>query len=245
VRDRESVERAVGEADVVVHLAALTKVDACEKDPGLAHSVNALGTANVAGACAENGVPLIYLSTDYVFDGNKPTPYEESDHPAPRNAYGRSKLEGERYVAELEDWACLRTSWVFGDGHNFIRSVLSSARQGKPLRVVDDQRGRPTAASDLARAIDYVISERIQGTVHVTGTGPSCTWADLAAFVLSAASVEVPLKRVTTKEYAATAPEPFADRPPNSMLSLSLAESIGIPLTDWRTAVGQYIGALG
>ena len=147
VTDRAAVAEAVGAADVVVHTAAMTDVDGCEHDPERAEAVNAGGAENVAAA----GARVIHLSTDYVFSGTRRGEYAEDDPTGPLGAYGRSKLAGERAVLARPGNLVVRTSWVYGEGRNFIRSILGAERAGKALRVVDDQRGRPTWAGDLAR----------------------------------------------------------------------------------------------
>ncbi|HEX6381578.1 MAG TPA: dTDP-4-dehydrorhamnose reductase, partial [Acidimicrobiia bacterium] len=187
--DRESVELAVVSAApaAVVNCAAWTDVDGCEADPERAVLVNALGVRHLAVACARVGAHLVHVSTDYVFSGEKDGPYDEWDEPDPRSVYGRSKLGGEREVARhAGSWAIARTSWVFGRrGRNFVDTILGRARKGLPLRVVDDQRGCPTYAPDLAGALARLAVERRPGIYHVTNQG-ACTWHDLAV-----ASVEL------------------------------------------------------
>src|ERR1700682_1166287 len=152
ITSADQVLRAVKTKDpeVVIHAAAFTAVDDCERWPELAFQVNAEGTRNLAMACREWHLPVLYVSTDYVFDGEKPTPYVEEDTPNPINVYGRSKLQGERYLRDLlERYLIVRTSWLFGrNGRNFVRTILSKARRGEPLRVVDDQIGSPTYSWD-------------------------------------------------------------------------------------------------
>jgi dTDP-4-dehydrorhamnose reductase len=227
VTDRAAVAEAARGADVVVHTAALTDVDGCEREPERAQAVNADGAANVAAA----GVRVIHLSTDYVFSGFAPGEYREDDPTGPLGAYGRSKLAGERAVLARPGNLVVRTSWVFGEGRNFIRSILAAERAGKELRVVADQRGRPTWAGDLARAIAYLAGREDSGIVHVAGDGEPCTWADLAEVV-----VGHPVKRITSEEHGAPAP-----RPRNSVLSLERARSLGVPLADWRDSVMRYL----
>jgi dTDP-4-dehydrorhamnose reductase len=227
VTDPDAVSDAVRGADLVVHTAAMTDVDGCERDPGRAQAVNADGAANVAAT----GVRVIHLSTDYVFAGDALGEYGEEDATGPLGAYGRSKLAGERAVLARPGNLVVRTAWVYGQGRNFIRSILAADRAGRRLRVVDDQRGRPTWAGDLARAIAHLAGRGDSGIVHVTGAGAPCTWADLAEVV-----VGHPVERITSEEFGAPAP-----RPRNSVLSLERARALGVPLADWRDSVMRYL----
>lgn len=185
------------------------------------------------------------MSTDYVFDGRKETEYSESDEPNPLNVYGRTKLAGESEVATLPDHWILRSSWVFGEGRNFIRTIIHHARKGQPLRIVDDQVGRPTSATELAKAITELISEKGEGVVHVAGDGEPCSWADLAEFALGEAGIQARLERITTETYEQEAKVLVASRPLRSILSLQRARSLDLPLLDWRDAVCREIGTLG
>jgi dTDP-4-dehydrorhamnose reductase len=227
VCDPAAVRAAFGPGDVVIHAAAKTDVDGCERDPGAAFAAN----AEAAGHVAETGARVIQLSTDYVFDGRSDAPYAE-DHPThPLSVYGRSKLAGERAVLARPGNLVVRTSWVYGDGRNFFRAILAAERAGRALRVVDDQRGRPTAAADLARALAHLVSLDVSGVVHVTGDGEPCTWADLAEL-----AVGHPVERISTVEFGAPAP-----RPRSSLLALDRARALGVPLADWRDSVTRYL----
>jgi dTDP-4-dehydrorhamnose reductase len=227
ITDAAAVSEALARADLVVHAAAMTDVDGCERDPGRAEAVNAGGARNVAAACAR----VIHLSTDYVFSGSAPGEYAEDDPTGPLGAYGRSKLAGEQAVLARPQNLVVRTSWVYGEGRNFIRSILAAERAGKALRVVDDQRGRPTWAADVAAAIAFLAGRDDTGILHVTGAGEPCTWADLAEVV-----VGHPVERITSEEFGAPAP-----RPRNSVLSLERARSLGVPLADWRDSVMRFL----
>ena len=162
VCDAAAVRAALRPDDVVIHAAAMTDVDGCERDPEAAFAVNAAGAANVAAT----GARTLLLSTDYVFDGEAARAYAEDDPTGPLSAYGRSKLEAERAVLQRPGNLVVRTSWVYGEGRNFIRSILAAERAGKELRVVADQRGRPTWAGDLAAALADLVA---------AGTMGSCT----------------------------------------------------------------------
>jgi dTDP-4-dehydrorhamnose reductase len=230
VTDQRMVRHLLGGVDLVVHCAAMTDVDGCERDPQRAMAVNAWGSAHVAMAADR----VILLSTDYVFDGTKAGEYLEDDPTNPQSAYGRSKLEAERAVLEAGQNLVVRTSWVFGDGRNFVRSIAAAARAGKELRVVGDQHGRPTFAGDLALALAHLAAGEHAGILHVAGDGAPCTWADLAELVVGR-----PVQRVSTAEWGAPAP-----RPANSVLALGRARSRGVPLRDWRASVRRYVEGL-
>jgi dTDP-4-dehydrorhamnose reductase len=228
---------------LVIHLAAMTDVDRCEEQPDLCMEINASGSKAVAEAAQAVGARVIYVSTDYVFDGTKATEYEETDKPNPINAYGRSKFAGEHHFAGEPGNLIVRTSWVFGNGRNFVRSILSAADSRKSLRVVDDQRGRPTSADDLAAALVQLTDSRVTGIVHVSGEGPICTWAELAEFVLRVNGSDVPVERTDSETYARLRNRSLAPRPANSAFSLTKARTLGVPLRDWRDSVTRFVEA--
>jgi dTDP-4-dehydrorhamnose reductase len=180
---------------------------------------------------AETGARTLLLSTDYVFAGDAAGAYAEDDPTGPLSAYGRSKLQAERAVLHRPGNLVVRTSWVYGDGRNFIRSILAAERAGKELRVVADQRGRPTWAGDLAAALAHLVAAETTGIVHVTGDGDPCTWADLAELV-----VGHPVQRISSADLGAPAP-----RPANSVLDLGRAHALGVPLADWHRSVARYL----
>src|SRR5574342_209756 len=162
VTDRKCAECVAAlQPEWVVHTAAATDVDGCEREPKLAMAVNAEGTRRVAEGCRRVGAGLVYLSTDYVFDGRKGAPYSEGDPPAPLNAYGRSKLAGEQATREVAlRWTIVRTAWLYGiHGKNFVKTILGKAAAGEPLRVVDDQVGSPTHAADVAEAVALLLGQ--------------------------------------------------------------------------------------
>jgi dTDP-4-dehydrorhamnose 3,5-epimerase len=230
VTDQRAVRRALDGADLVIHCAAMTNVDGCEGDRDAAEVVNTDGAAHVAAAAQR----VILISTDYVFDGTKDGEYTEDDRPNPINVYGSTKLAAEQAVLSTGRGLVVRTSWVFGDGRNFVRSIVSADRAGTPLRVVDDQHGRPTYAADLARAVAYLAQRRDAGIVNVAGDGPPCSWAELAE-----AAVGHAVGRVSSDDWAAKAP-----RPRNSVLSLSKARDLGVPLAEWQTGLAAYMEGL-
>ncbi len=225
--------------DAVIHTAAFTAVDDCERRPEFAFQVNAEGTRNVAIACREFSVPLCYISTDYVFDGRKPAPYVENDGPNPLNVYGASKLQGEKYVAELLPAAWIvRTSWLFGPlGKNFVRTILERARQGNPLRVVDDQFGAPTYTVDLAEILEWIVMKGKAGIYHATNHG-YCSWFEFAGEILRQAGLShIPLAAIPT-----LASDRPALRPRNSRLAHTRLESEGLGLLPpWQDALKRYL----
>ena len=234
--------RAAEDAQVIVHLAALTDVDACEADPERATEVNVGGTKAVMDAARGSGAYVVYLSTDYVFDGKTNRPYVEDDAPAPLSVYGGTKFSGEQLVAGYEPSLIVRSQWVFGAGPNFVATILRAARSGKPLRVVDDQRGIPTPAAGLAAALASLIDSKPTGIIHVSGDGPVVSWAEFAAHALDVAGIETKVQPVTTEEYVAAAGKTIAPRPAFSALDLGKARGLGVPLLDWRTGLKAYIG---
>lgn len=217
VTRRDAVLAAICEAepDLVLHPAAWTEVDACEHDPARAFAVNALGTRYVAEGARVVGAHMVYLSTDYVFDGASPTPYVEWDPPNPLSVYGRSKLAGEHETDP--SWTIVRTSWVVGaGGRNMAKTVLRAAADpGKALRFVEDQRGCPTIAADLATKVIELGLGRRPGTYHVTNQGET-TWFGFARAVLRAAGLDE--HRVEPIATADLDPPRAAVRPANSVL---------------------------
>jgi dTDP-4-dehydrorhamnose reductase len=241
VTNESAVRAALEGADVVVHLAAFTSVDECQSDPERAFSVNARGTEHVVEAVRDGGGRVVYVSTDYVFDGTKKGEYVESDRPSPVNVYGESKAHGERAALAEARNLVVRTSWVFGRGRNFVATIVGAARAGRDVSVVDDQTGRPTSARDLARALAQLVDAEAAGIVHVAGDGEPASWADLACEAVKAAGLTAAVGRVTTDEYARSASRPLAPRPPNSTLSIDAARAMGVPLVDWRESVRAYV----
>jgi dTDP-4-dehydrorhamnose reductase len=228
--------------DWVVHAAAATDVDGCEREPECAMAVNAEGTRRVAEGCRRAGAGLVYLSTDYVFDGDKGRPYTESDPPAPLSAYGRSKLEGERATRSLASrWVIVRTAWLYGvHGRNFVKTIMEKATAGERLRVVDDQVGSPTYATDLAGGVALLLSRGLTGLYHVTNSG-SCSWFDLAREILRlTGSTSTPLSRISSEELNRP-----ARRPAYSVLENAAWRAAGLPpLRPWPEALAAMLAAL-
>jgi dTDP-4-dehydrorhamnose reductase len=243
VSDRDAVLAAITTTrpDVVVHPAAWTAVDACESDPDRALLVNGLGTRHVADGARRVGAPVVYVSTDYVFDGSKPVPYVEWDEPSPASVYGRSKLAGER---ELDPGSTIvRTSWVCGfHGANMVKTILRLAAEHDVLTFVDDQRGHPTFADDLARMIKRLVVDRRPGVFHVTNQG-AVSWFEFAQEVLVAAGHDPGrVKPVSTADLQPPRPAP---RPPNSVLDNAMLRLSGVELLpDFREPLTRLVRRL-
>ena len=239
---RDAVAAAVAQArpDAVINCAAYTDVDGAESDRDGAAAINAAGAGFVAEAAAAAGAWLVHVSTDYVFDGTKTSPYHESDPTGPRSIYGATKLEGERAVA-LAARGChtiVRTSWLFGTaGSSFPATMLRLAGERETLTVVDDQRGCPTFTGHLAQALVTLAGERrIPGVVHLAAAG-ECTWYELAVEIMRATGTAVAVRPCTTDEF----PRP-ARRPAYSVLRSERPEAPLLP--DWRSGLGDYLAAL-
>jgi dTDP-4-dehydrorhamnose reductase len=221
----------------VFHLAAFTDVDGCEKDEPRARASNALATERVAALAFRWDSPMLYLSTDYVFDGSAASPIPPDAHPAPLNVYGRTKLMGEEAVRKIvsRHWI-VRVSWLCGPrGRNFVEAIRARIAAGQPLSVVDDQRGRPTFTFDLAPALLRLTDVAAPGTYHLANQGV-CTWYEFAAEILRRSGASVPLKRTTTLELNRP-----ALRPGYSVLDTTKADqAIGGPLPTWQDALERY-----
>lgn len=244
---------AAARPDAIVSAAAYTAVDKAESEPDLVQMVNATGPQRLARIAVELGVPLIHLSTDYVFDGSKPTPYVEEDETGPLGVYGRTKLAGELAVAAIApDHAILRTAWVYSPfGANFLKTMLRLAAERPELRVVDDQRGNPTSALDIADAIIAVARNLVvrphdavlRGTFHMTAGGEG-SWADFASEIVAASAAlggpSASIRRISTAEY----PTP-ARRPANSRLSSDLLTNRhGVVIPPWPASARQTVARL-
>lgn len=232
---------AAARPDVIIHAAAYTDVDGAEREPERAMAVNAEGTERVARAAARAGARLVYLSTDYVFDGLKGAPYNETDQPNPLNAYGRSKLEGERRaLARCPGALVVRTSWLYGmHGKNFVKTIIRLASEQTELRVVSDQRGSPTHAGDLALALskllDLDISNLEPRTLHLTGSG-DCTWYEFACEIMSLIGAHARVRPISTEESNRA-----ARRPAYAVLANTVLARHGIVLPHWKDALKRFI----
>jgi dTDP-4-dehydrorhamnose reductase len=239
-----SIDAMIGSRDwaAVINCAAYTAVDKAESEPDAAYTVNAVAPETLALATAARGIRLLQVSTDYVFDGSRPGFYAEDDPVAPLGVYGASKEAGERGVrAANPDHVILRTAWVVSPwGHNFVKTMLRLGRERASLRVVDDQRGCPTSALDIADALLTIATQGgPAGTWHFVNKGEA-SWCDLARFVFDRAGLDVEIEAVTTADY----PTP-ARRPANSRLSTDkLQRTFGIRPRLWQDAVGEVVDAL-
>ncbi len=228
--------------DLLIHLAAFTNVDACEANPQIAEETNALGTRNLAAACAEVDAAMLYVSTDYVFDGTQEGPYREDDSPRPINVYGRSKCLGEQHVrAILKRSYIVRSSWLYGaGGKNFVTTILRTAHQQKILRVVNDQRGCPTYTRHLSAKIAELIQTESYGTYHITGSG-SCSWFEFAQSIVE----QWPVARVQVLPITSAESGRAAQRPANSVLENRALGRIHLELLPhWKAALAEYLGEI-
>jgi len=241
IRNPQQVMDAVraSRPERIVLAAAYTDVDGCESRPGLAFAVNRDGAVNVAEAAKKRGSGLLFVSTDYVFDGTKTTPYEVDDPRAPRSVYGRSKAEAEVRLTEILPGCCIvRTSWLFGIGGKcFPDTILRLAENRSELQVVNDQRGSPTYGTDLARAIIQLCHENATGIVHATNRG-DCTWFDFAREIVERAGLTTPVHPTTSDKF----PRP-AERPKYSVLSRRSLDRYGVAMPNWEDTLGRYLAA--
>lgn len=227
--------------DVIINCAAATNVDGCEKDWDFAYRVNAIGPRNLSIASREIGAKLVHVSTDYVFPGNDPKHLTEFDEPGPISAYGKTKYEGERFVRQFADrYFMLRTAWLYGDGKNFVRTMLSLSETHDELSVVCDQCGSPTSASELARMIHFLEPTENYGLFHATCEGDT-NWADFTEEIMRLAGKKTRVNHVTSAQYKEMNPA-SADRP-----AFSILENYMIKLTsdfmmdDWHDAIAKYM----
>jgi len=239
IRDAQRVIKVAQETrpDWIVVAAAYADVDGCETNPDLAFAVNRDGAVNVAAAAKQVGARLLFLSSDYVFDGNKTTPYETGDPRNPQSVYGRTKAEAEiRLFKVLPDCCVARTSWLFGTGGKcFPDTILKLAASREALDVVDDQRGCPTFAIDLARTIVRLCRTNATGIVHVTNAG-DCTWFEFAREIVRSAGIATPVRPVSTQRMARP-----AARPAYSVLSAASLHALGIEMPSWPDALRRYL----
>jgi dTDP-4-dehydrorhamnose 3,5-epimerase len=230
--------------DVIINAAAYTAVDAAEAPEGaaLAESINASAVGALSKAATENGILLVHVSTDYVFDGSKKTPYLETDQINPLGVYAKTKARGDQSVHQVPQHYLLRTSWVIGEGNNFVRTMASLAERGVKPSVVNDQIGRLTFTQDLAAAIRHLIESKSPfGTYNLSNEGPASSWVDIAAQVYELTGHNpADVTGVTTEEYFA-GKEGIAPRPLWSMLDLSKIESTGFIPARWEDRLQEYL----
>ena len=227
--------------DAVIHCAAYTAVDKAEDEQELSYNINALGTENIALACKKFDMKLMYISTDYVFNGQGERPWEPDDEREPLNVYGKTKYEGVVFVEKLSDkYFIVRIAWVFGiAGHNFIKTMLKLAKERDSLTVVDDQIGSPTYTADLSKLLVAMIQTDKYGRYHATNEG-YCSWYEFAKEIFKVAGVEIDVKPVDSSAYPAK-----AKRPANSRMEKSKLDEMGFKrLPSWQDATRRYIEEL-
>ena len=227
--------------DVIINCAAHTAVDLCEQQWDSAYRINAIGPRNLSIAASEVDAKLIHVSTDYVFDGNGSRPYTEFDAPGPNSAYGKTKLEGENFVkAFAGKYFILRTAWLYGDGKNFVKTMLRLSESHDKVTVVDDQVGCPTSASELAKMIHFLEPTENYGLFHAVCEG-SCSWADLAEETFKLAGKNTVVERVSTEEYCRRNPGQ-APRPAYSILDDYMIKlTSDFRMADWKDALKVYL----
>ena len=225
----------------IVNCAAYTAVDACEVNVDLAHKINAIGPRNLAIAAEKFGAKLVHVSTDYVLRGDGDRPYTEFDAPAPKSMYGTTKLVGEEFVKSFsKHYFIVRTAWLYGDGKNFLRTMLRLSESHDEITVVDDQLGSPTSAAELARAIVSLLPTESYGIYHGTCEG-FCSWADFTEAIFRKTGKSTKVVRVSTTQYMEAHPESAA-RPAYSVLdNYMLRLTGGYTFADWESALDEYL----
>jgi dTDP-4-dehydrorhamnose reductase len=239
LRNSEQVNAAIKAAnpDWIVLAAAYTDVDGCEINPTLASSINTQGAVNVANAAAGSQAKLLFVSTDYVFDGTKAAPYEITDSRNPINAYGRSKADAEERIVQISPESCIvRTSWLFGPGGKcFPDTILKLADSRPEIKVVNDQRGCPTYTADLADALVKLCHANARGILHCTNRG-DCTWFEFATEILRQAGKSTRVRPTTSDEFIRP-----AERPKFSVLSPASLKAYGIDMRSWQATLPEYL----
>lgn len=223
--------------DIVINCAAHTAVDLCEEQAELAQRINALGPCNLAKSLKKTDGTLVQISTDYVFDGNADRPYVEEDEPGPVTVYGRTKYQGEKMVMEnISKYFIIRTAWLYGDGKNFVKTMLRLSGEHRQLKVVNDQKGSPTSAAELAKMIVNLMSTNAYGIYHGTCEGET-TWFEFAKTIFEMSYVNCEVIPVSTEEYGAK-----ARRPKYSVLENKKYNKMGFPkFKHWREALAEYL----
>lgn len=247
--DCKSIKAVVAKVmpDIVVHAAAWTDVDGCELDKNKAYKVNSEGTRNIAMACKDLEAVLFYISTDFIFDGKKSTPYEEGDKPRAISIYGDSKLKGEHYISKLlKKYFIIRTGWLYGkNGKNFVDTILAKSKKEKMLKVVNDQVGSPTYTKDLAKAIHVMLDKVLKGPgttdqgpdiYHVSNSG-SVSWYDYAKEILKFAKSDTKVEPISSAESSRPARRPAMSALDNS----KFVKFTGYKMRNWKDALKEYI----
>lgn len=228
----------------IINCAAMTAVDLCETKQDMAYRINAIGPRNLAIASSETGAKLIHVSTDYVFRGDGSVPYTEFDPVGPVSMYGKTKLAGEEFVRQMTDRSFIvRTAWLYGDGKNFVKTMLRLSENHDEVTVVDDQIGSPTSATELAAAIKSLVPSDNYGLFHGTCEG-RCSWADFTEEIFRLAGKTTKVKHVSSAEYKALNPD-SADRPKFSVLENYMFKLTGgYQFAEWQDAIAGYIGEM-
>lgn len=237
--DAAAVKRYLEDYEVthIVNCAAYTAVDKAEEDKALCAAVNVDAVKNLAVAADSLGAKIIHISTDYVFDGNGTRPYRETDLVGPQGAYGRTKLAGEEYVREFSDrHFILRTAWLYGDGKNFVRTMLRLSETNDKVRVVHDQVGSPTSAKELAKAIAYLLPTENYGLFHATCEG-DCSWAQFTEEIFRLAGKKTVVEGITSEEYGAAVKRPAYSILENYMFKMTT----DFQFADWHEAIAEYL----
>lgn len=222
---------------VIMNCAAHTAVDLCEEQWDLAYRINAIGPRNLAIAATQTGAKLMHISTDYVFSGDGDHPYTEFDAVGPNSAYGKTKLEGERFVQKFaKNYFIIRTAWLYGDGKNFVKTMLKLAGTRDNVSVVKDQFGSPTSAKELAKMMHHLEPTENYGLFHGTCEG-SCSWADFADEIFRLAGLPTKVNHITTEEYGSATRRPAYSVLDNYMLRLTT----DFRMADWQDAIREYM----
>ncbi|MFQ9194700.1 MAG: dTDP-4-dehydrorhamnose reductase [Candidatus Gastranaerophilaceae bacterium] len=227
--------------DVIINCAAHTNVDKCEQEWDLAYKINAIGSRNLSIAATETGAKMVHVSTDYVFEGNGTRPYTEFDEIHPISAYGKTKAEGEKFVREFaQRYFILRTAWLYGDGKNFVKTMLRLSETHDEVNVVCDQLGSPTSAAELARMIHFLEPTENYGLFHATCEGDT-NWADFTEEIFRLAGKKTKVNHVTSKQYKEMNPA-SADRPAYSILENYMIKlTSDFRMADWKDAIAEYM----
>lgn len=225
----------------IINCAAYTNVDRCEVDVDLAYKINAIGARNLAIAAADADAKLVHVSTDYVFPGTCPKPLTEFDEPGPISMYGKTKYAGEQFVRQFADkFFMIRTAWLYGDGHNFAKTMLALSEKMDTIGVVKDQFGSPTSAAELAKCIKYLVETDNYGLFHGTCEGDT-NWAEFAATVLRLAGKSTQIEPITSEEYKRRFPA-SASRPAYSILeNYMLKLTTDFSFAHWQDAIEVYM----
>lgn len=226
--------------DAIINCAAHTNVDKCETDIDNAYKINAVGPRNLSIAAAQTGAKLMHVSTDYVFPGTQNRALTEFDVVGPTSMYGKTKLAGENFVRDFGDkYFIIRTAWLYGDGRNFVKTMLRLAEEHREVGVVKDQYGTPTSAAELAKAIKYLLPTENYGLFHGTCEG-SCSWADFASEIFRLAGKNTKVNYITTKEFASPTKRPAYSILDNYMLRLTT----DFTFAPWQDAIAEYMKTL-